>query len=437
MKQDHILFYKHLGFVPWRMKPVHFATSFLLCIHPQYRQLELLNKVSHIKSREDWDGDEYFADNIYNRLMNQSSRILAPTITIDDFKLFRDHMSAVFNNDGAMGAMFGRKKSFGCDYSTPSMDYLANQCKLHGNSGAFVYLVLNQSETGRRFIELSRKIVMSASGPSSVLGQPLLETDVNELDDDYSVMCDHPETSRLLRISELMQPQTEALKNLAENLLAYPSPYSLRNLIIGVGSWLLVYEIRSIPGSDETIFFSDFVGEVSSLVRRQARNCYTTQVFRFGTSMQSRINVDDSTLSFGPDQGFEKSLRELELKMTEHFRYFAVRIGWVQPRSATREKFFRTSPDTLRVLLLSVLGKEERCTSDDIAERLKNRWRLVVGLDPDDLSLLKQHGYGLLDKDADLGPNGDAFIELAMKLGFASKLSDGLVQFSLVTEYLH
>mgnify|MGYP006977282367 CR=1 FL=1 len=83
------LYKESLGYVPMRMKPVHFATSFLLCLHQRYFRLELLNKASNPKAEEKCAGDEYVADNLYQRLVEGSEPIIESTVNIEVFKLLR------------------------------------------------------------------------------------------------------------------------------------------------------------------------------------------------------------------------------------------------------------------------------------------------------------------------------------------------------------
>ena len=122
---------------------------------------------------------------------------------------------------------------------------------------------------------------------------------------------------------------------------------------------------------------------------------------------------------------------ELIKRLEEHFRDFSERIGWVQPRGGSQRKFFRAVPDTLRVLLMSLLDEKEIITMDEVADRLKKYWSLVVGLQPEDHDTLGRNGYAPLDEDADLQANREAFKQLAIQLGFAWEPSDGLVLFSL------
>ena len=419
------------GYLPNpRMKPVHFATSFLLCLHGSYSILETLNKAANPRSAEKAQGDEYVAENLYNRLRKEN--ILAPTLSIEDFKSLRPHLKAIYDNDGGAAAAFKPYSTFGCDYSTPSMAYLANQSKLHGNSGAFVWLVINSSAVGREFLKLAKKIAESASGPAATLGKPLLDIDDTEYSKDILELCGDPPQSKIVEISQLMQSQTEALLCLAQNLVNHPTPYALRKLIIGVGSWLLIYQIRHITTAKDTLFFSDFIGESKPRVRAQATACYARQIGLFGRSLKIWLNENPH---FIVDQEyrdlFEKTDASMSKELEDHFRDFSERIGWVQPRSGTSNKYFRAVPDTMRVLLLSILNEDEVITIAELAEKLRIHWRLVFGLLPEDHEILRKNGYTPLDEDTDLRANRAAFIQLAKHLGFAWEPSDGLVLFSL------
>ncbi|MBZ4195023.1 MAG: hypothetical protein LAE24_12085, partial [Candidatus Contendobacter sp.] len=141
-----------LGYIPLRMKPVHFATSFLLSLHRSYRSLVLLNKAANPKIEEKCAGDEYVAENLYQQLTQNNQSIIDSVIDIDALKLLRNHLNVAYNNDGsAMGAAFKPHSTHGCDYSTPSLSYLGNDSKNHGNAGALVWLILNATTTGQQF----------------------------------------------------------------------------------------------------------------------------------------------------------------------------------------------------------------------------------------------------------------------------------------------
>lgn len=262
------LYQESLGYVPLRMKPVHFATSFLLCLHRRYSLLEFLNKAANPKVDEKREGDEYVAENLYQRLIKINQSILDQSVNIEAFKLLRNHLNAAYNNDGAaLAAAFKPYSTFGCDYSTPSLGYLANQSKNHGHAGALVWIVLNSTAVGKQFLAIAKDIATRAEGPATALGLPLLIEPEEELSEEIARLCGDPSLAWLTAMSELMKPQIEALLRLAKNLQHHPSSYALRKLIIGVGSWLIVYQARRIPGAEENIFFCDFAGDFRPQLR--------------------------------------------------------------------------------------------------------------------------------------------------------------------------
>lgn len=428
------LYKESLGYVPMRMKPVHFATSFLLCLHQHYFRLELLNKAANPKAEEKSAGDEYVADNLYQQLIEARQPIIDSSVNIDSLKLLRNHLEAAFNNDKAMYAAFYPYKTHGCDYSTPCLGYLGNLSKNHGNAGALVWLALNSTADGKQFLALAKDIANKVEGPAAALGSPFLVDQEEKYEEEISRLCGDPSLELLAAISELMKPQTKALLRLAKNLHNHTSSYALRKLILGVGSWLLIYQIRRIPSTGETIFFCDFAGEIRPQLRTQAMACYATQLGLFGKSVRLWLNINPEKITEEVEWVVENLDVNISKELEDHFRDFSERIGWVQPRSGTQRKYFRAVPDTLSVLLLSVLDQNEVCTMDEVAARLREHWCLVVGLLPEDHAILRQHGYTPLDEDADLRVNRDSFKRLAIHLGFAWEPSDGLVLFSLTPE---
>jgi hypothetical protein len=425
-----------LGYKPLRMKPVHLATSFLVALTGRYRDLRWLNIVAIPHIAEKKPGDLYVSDNLYPDLINGHADFIGKGVTKHHFILLRQHLNASFNNDDAAYADFARSGSaHGVDYSTPSRDYLANQSKNHGNCGAFLCLVFNETEVGRQFLSRAADIFDSSVTSASILGRPLIEEEEHALNEDLSDLCGQPALSFLKSVSELMMPQTEVLAKLAEHLSASRSIYALRNLILGVGSWLLAYHIRHVPGGGEGILFCDFAGDSNPRLRAQSQACYSRHLGLFGRSL--RVWLDSGAAGSEEEIAlYEREEARLSKELEDHFRDLSERIGWAQPRSGTSHKYFRPQPDTMRVLLMSILEEGEIYTMDDVAERLGTRWGLVFGLLPSDHAVLRRHGYSPLDEDADLRANREAFKKLAISLGLAWEPSDGLVLFSLTKDRL-
>lgn len=421
-----------LGYTPLRMKPVHLATSFLLCLHGSYRRLELLNKVSNPKATEKRPGDEYVAENLLTMLQEDGDESpLGADVDINALRVLRSHLNVAYNNDGAaLAAGFPPYSTFGHDYSAPSTTYLSNWSKNHGNAGCFIYLVMMQTSEGREFLSLARDLFESAGGPLHQFGKPLVREEPIAWEYEPKDIMEHLDDERIQQISTLMMSQTCALNLLVKNLKRKQSPYMLRQLIIGIGSWLLAYHVKHAQTGSDTLFFFDFVGECRSRVRTQAASCYSRSMGLFGHSCH-RWATSHPELGEDVADVLRKNEKNIIKELEDHFRDFAVRIGWVQPRSGTHQKYFRPTPDSLRVILLSILDEQEICSSAEVAARLRDRWHWVIGLLPEDHQTLRSHGFSPLDEDADLRANRHAFHALAVKLGLAWKPSDGLVLFSL------
>jgi hypothetical protein len=228
-----------------------------------------------------------------------------------------------------------------------------------------------------------------------------------------------------------MESQTEALGRLARYLRDNPTAHALRHLIIALGSWLLIYQLRHIPSCEDTILFADFAGASRPRVSDQSAACYARHLGLFGRGLHLWLDMTNEEVSEEDRLAFELMEAKVTRDLEDHFRDFSVRIGWVQPRSGTSNKYFRPQPDTMRVLLMSILNPDEVATMDEIARRLRNSWRLVFGLLPSDHAVLRKRGYAPQDEDTDLRINREAFKHLAIHLGLAWEPSDGLVLFSL------
>jgi len=426
------LFHRSVGYHPFRMKTVHFATSFLLCVSGRYRILKLLNQVSNPKSVEKSPGDPYVTSNLYELLKNADFSPLGQLVSENDFAFLRNHLCATFNNDGAaLGAAFPPYSTYGFDFSTPSPEFLANASKNHGNAGALVYSILTQTVDGQLFLELAKKIFESSSSPSAALGMPFVEKETEDYPSPAEVLSDDFPVGDLGVLSQKMTPQTKALLNLARNLDMLSPAYALRQLIIGVGSWFLLYLIKTASGEDALVV-PDFSGLSTGRIRTQARACFARHISAFGRLVSTKISEHAIEVTSDEIDAFQILSDDVTTEFEGHFNDFSIRIGWAQPRATNvKQKHFETVPDTLRVLLMSILAHDEIVTIDEIAERLLDSWRICIGLVPTNHDLLTNQGYSPLDHDADLRVNRRHFKNLAIALGLAREPSDGLVLFSL------
>lgn len=85
-----------LGYKPMRMKPVHFATSFILAVTGRHSTLEILNKASNPKAApKNRDRvDEYTIEDLHPRLVDEGR--LNADIDRDAFRLLRSHLNVAF-----------------------------------------------------------------------------------------------------------------------------------------------------------------------------------------------------------------------------------------------------------------------------------------------------------------------------------------------------
>lgn len=415
-----------LGYQPMRMKPVHFATSFVLALTGRAYRLELLNKASVPRATPKAGSrivDEYVAENLLPVLVEEGR--LAPGIDETSFRLLRSHLNAAFNNDGgALGPGFAPHKTFGVDYSAPTVRYVCAMSKNHGHSGSFVARVLGATEAGRSVLDACRAVLELPPPPLEALGRPLLDAEPEEWFDRYDELFGDPDPALIGAHAATMAPRTEALARMLATLLRERSVYAVRYMVLGVCLWLFSYLMLRRAG--DPILLLDAMEGRNARVRTQSRATYARELDRFARSF------DDWREGEGADAGAMEwdafaTSSEARKVVEDHFRDLGVRIGVVQPRApAARRKHIELQADTLRVLAMTLLDEGEVVSVVEFADRLRSVWHVCSGSAPDDLDHLRSRGFGPLDADEDLEPNARAFQGLLVRLGLAVSPSDGL-----------
>jgi len=419
------------------MKPVHFATSFMLALTGQYYRLEYLNKASVLKLAPKDSArvlDEYPSDRLLPILVEQGR--LDPTIDLDAFRALRSHLGAAYNNDGAaLAATFAPYSTFGADYSAPSARYISNTSKNHGYSGSFVLTIFEACDGGRAALDSIRRLLELPPPPLAAFGAPLLDDQDEPWTDLHDELFGAISPERAAAVAAQMADVTAAIGRLALNLERQRSSYALRYIILGLCSWLFTYMMRQ--ASQEPLLLVDALQGRSPRIRAQSRATYARQLDLFSSSY-------DRAFASGSTEGLEATdwdvfatSAEARQVLDEHFRDLGVRIGIVQPRSAiAKHKHIELQADTLRVLALSLLGDEEVLTMPEFAERLRSTWSVIVGAGAQDGDLLRAGRFGPLDRDDDLRPNAAAFEALMIRLGLAVEPSDGLTLVAINAEEL-
>jgi len=426
-----------LGYQPLRMKPVHFATSFLLALTGKYFRLEYLNKASVPKAAPKDSRtiqDEYPSDRLYPILIDLGR--IDQSVDIDAFRTLRAHLNAAYNNDGsALAAAFRPYSTFGADYSAPSARYISNSSKNHGYSGSFVVRIFEASLEGRAALETIGRILDLAPPPLAALGTPLLDDDDQDWLDPYSEQFGEIENERAAGIAAMMTDCTQAIGRLAINLERRQSSYALRYMVLGLCCWLFSYLMRQ--ASDHPLLLIDALQGSNPRIRAQSRATYARSLDFFSSSYERARHSGQTSPVAESDWNVFAGSAEARQILDDHFRDIGVRIGIVQPRSgAAKHKHVELQADTLRVLALSLLEEDQVLTMTDFAERLRATWSLIVGAGVDDGDVLRGGRFGPLDRDDDLRPNASAFQALLIRLGLAVEPSDGLTLVAINAEEL-
>ena len=426
-----------LGYQPFRMKPVHFATSFLLALTGRYYRLEYLNKASVPKTApRDRQNvrDEYPSDRLHPVLVERG--VLDPSVDLEAFRTLRAHLNAAYNNDGAaLSAVYRPYSTFGADYSAPSTRYISDRSKNHGYSGSFVLSVLEATAAGRETLEGIRRLLELPPPPLAALGEPLLDDVAEEWCDRHDELYGEIDPERLARIGLEMEDCTIAVGRLAANLERLQSNYSMRYAVLGLCCWLFAYLLNR--GSDSSLLLVDALQGRNSRIRAQSRASYARALDLFSSSYERAFDNDNGSGIPEDDWNVFAASAEARQILDDHFRDLGVRVGIVQPRSpVAKHKHVELQADTLRVLAYSLLDKGRVLTLPQFAAQLRKTWSIVVGAEAADGDVLRANRFGPLDQDEDLVPNATAFQALLVRLGLAVEPSDGLTLVAIDAEEL-
>ena len=426
-----------LGYQPFRMKPVHFATNFLLALTGHCYRLEYLNKASVPKAAprdRRRVRDEYPSDRLHPLLVDRGT--IDQAVDLEAFRTLRAHLNAAYNNDGAaLSAAFPPHSTFGVDYSAPSIRYISNQSKNHGHSGSFVLSVLKATAKGRETLERIRSVLALPPPPLAAFGEPLLDDESEEWSDRYHELFGEIDQARLARIGSAMEDRTVAVGGLAANLVRLQSNYSMRYVVLGLCCWLFAYLMRM--GSDSSLLLIDAQQGGNPRIRAQSRASYARALDLFSSSYDRAFADGNGAGIAETDWNVFAGSAEAREILDEHFRDLGVRIGVVQPRSAAAKyKHVELQADTIRVLAYSLLENGQVMTLPEFAGKLRETWSVVVGARAEDGDELRAKRFGPLDQDEDLLSNTTAFKALLVRLGLAVEPSDGLTLVAIDAEKL-
>lgn len=426
--------FQAFGYEPLRMKPVHFASGFFIALTGELFENELLNKVAVTKANRGLLGD-YTSEAIINRLKDDG--LVSHSIQRAEIVLLRTQINGIVNNDAAMYPAFHPYKPKGNDYTFISSRILTGENRTDGFAGFFVYTILNSSVHGKYVLNEGHELASTLSSTLEQLVDPLLagETPIScDLNEKYQDQFGEMSSQRIADIASEMQEETVALSRLCKNIGTYSFYKRIRYYVLGLLAWLMSYVIKTATSgiSENQLVFFDFSDSKITSTRLQSQACYARLREAIGQSYREFAKsgrFEPNPLEAGLFKRRKKN-GELDFRFLEtHFGDLALRMGYAQPRaSRVNQKHFELQPDTLRVLLLSVLNEnlDDVMTFDQVCEKLKLTWSVVVGGNGGDLDLLREQGYFGFDEE-DLRRNALAFSEQLKSLSLAFEPSDGLV----------
>ena len=429
-KQAH---FEALGYEPLRMKPAHFASGFFISLTDEIYSDELLNKVAVIKANKGLQ-EEYTPEKILDRLRSDS--LIADSVTPAEVEMLRIQVNGVVNNDAAMFPAFRPYSAKGNDYTFISPRLLTKANRTDGYAGHFVATILAATDAGRAVLDFARLVADEPTGALERLVSPLLvdsEAECSGLAAKYEGNYGELEIERVDQVAVTMQAQTEALSRLCKNVVGYSHYRQIRYLILGLLAWLMAYLLRT-PASRaaKPVLLCDFVGGSDGPIRLQSQTCYSRLRETLRRAYQDladaghfSVNPIEQRVFAQANQNDEGDFRFLE----EHFGDLALRMGYAQPRaSRVPQKHLELQPDTLRVLMLSILdhNAQSPIRFDEACDRLRDTWSIVLGGSGTDAETLRHQGYFGFD-EVDLRSNAEAFAERLKSLNLAIEPSDGLI----------
>ncbi len=431
--------FQAFGYEPLRMKPAHFASGFFIALTGEVFANQLLNQVAVIHANKGLLED-YRSEVLTERL--KADGLIAPTMQQAAVELLRVQINGVVNNDDAMYPAFQPYRPKGNDYTFISRRVLTIEDRTDGFAGFFVANVLGATKVGRTVLQVGRELAAEPARTLEHLIEPLIAQEdarARNLRDQYESRFGELSSKRLKAVAALMETETTALARLCRNGASYSHYKRVRFYVIGLLAWLMNYLIKTSAGAQAPapLMFFDFSGVKEGRTRIQSKACYARLREIVGQFYRQFANEGH----FNPDpiaaQLFNKRNKHNQVLADDydfafletHFSDLALRMGYAQPRSSrVNEKHLELQPDTLRVLMLSVLNKDpqDALPFDELCRRLVDIWRVVVGGNADDLSSLRAQGYFGFDEE-DLCANAGAFVNCLKSLNLAVEPSDGLV----------
>ena len=290
----------------------------------------------------------------------------------------------------------------GNDYTFISRRVLTIEDRTDGFAGFFVASVLGVTKVGRTVLQVGRALAAEPARTLEHLIEPLIaeeDAHARNLKEQYESRFGELSSKHLKAIAALMEAETTALSRLCRNAASYSHYKRVRFYVIGLLAWLMNYLIKTSAGvqAPAPLMFFDFSGVKEGRTRIQSKVCYARlreivgQFYR-KFAKEGRFNPDPIAAQLFNKRNKHNQVLpdDFDFAFLEtHFSDLALRMGSAQPRSSrvNERKTSGMQPDTLRVLMLSVLNEDSQdaLPFDELCRRLADIWRVVVGGNADDL----------------------------------------------------
>jgi hypothetical protein len=288
-----------------------------------------------------------------------------------------------------------------------------------GGMGAVLTTVLANHPAGASVLKALTSILKKPSALGNLL------TPLYEQEDFVPVEIPSLDVQEL---ASCTSQQVEALASLVARLNGnFTTETQARLLVIAISLWVVVGLLRwselALGESNATFLLADF----TQRPRRALRKASSLSVNQAKRQIAAYTKKWDDCVQAGKDANPPVDLAGCG-PWSKLFEYLGKRAGLIQPRddNSRARRYVEPMADTLRVLVMSCFDDGEKLLPlPTLATRLRERWSIVIGIDPDDPELIRSAGLGSLQEDDDIAFNKEAFIERLEELQLGVRLSDG------------
>lgn len=458
-----------IGYDPDTMKTAHIANGLFLQLLETQFPTENVNRLAVQYGRKG-PVKAHLTDKLIEEIPSLDGK------DRDQVDQFRQHLR---EHLGADSAIFDRQLTVGNAYSAATARLITDDRHNDGWSGNFIGLLLRHDfgDGPSRIVEKVRTALADETDPLSVVVSPFLEeeAEAEKFETDLGYADKAPVTFvGLYDLPEMLWIR-ESIDCFSQYYPQYLSKERFIRLLVILSSFGLLRHILALSqvSGPRMPFLMDSLQETTTRMRLASRTNYircmvSVEEFYIGIMKEYIVEFIEHSYGTAPDEqaivdgcieflkhiddlseeSAELVLQEISAQdvndyldqftrnlvkqfaknafYTDFFRSVGLRCGVLMPRGPYQNKHFAFQPDTLEALLLGCVDIDEMITMGDFAERLWNRYGIVIGGLPQDIEILNNVAIQEVNQD-DLTLNYNTFTQRMVDLGLAKKHSDGLV----------